>query len=87
MNFDVPGWIATIAGWDRAELTYLSETERSGYLSVTYGRRGARRAVATVDLMAAPLGDTGRATWQLLAQIENRIERVQVPAKTRFVWR
>jgi hypothetical protein len=85
MNFDVPGWIATIAGCDRAELTYVGETERAGYLSVTYAR--GKKPVATVDLVAAPLGDTGRATWQLLAQIDNRIERVQVPAKTRFLWR
>lgn len=85
MNFDVPGWIATLAGRRREDIAYVSEAEQSGLLSVTYALDGG--GLAKVDLVAMPMGDSGRATWQLFAQLGDRIERAQVPAKTRFVWR
>ena len=85
MEFDVPGWVATLAGCERSEVEFQAETEADGYLSVSYARSG--RPLATVDLIAVPMSDSRRASWQLFAQIDQRVERVQVPARTRFLWR
>lgn len=85
MTFDVPSWIATLVGCERNEVEFESETEADGYVSVVYTRAG--RPVATIDLVAMPMSDARRASWQVFAQFDERIERVQVPANTRFTWR
>jgi hypothetical protein len=85
LQFDVPGWVATLIGCGREEVIFVREKDMAESLSVTYARNGSE--IATVELMAMPLGDARRATWELLAQIGERAERVQVPAQTRFVWR
>jgi hypothetical protein len=85
LQFDVPGWLATLVGCTRDELAFLRETDKGDYLSVSYTRDGSE--IATVDLVARPLGDPRRATWHLLALIGERVETVQVPAQTRFIWR
>lgn len=86
MQFDVPGWLASVVGCAREELTYESEHKEEGVLSINYSRGGMR--LATVDVEAIPMSGSRRAAaWQLLAQFRDRVERVQVPAMTRFVWR
>jgi hypothetical protein len=85
MQFDVPGWVATLVGCAREELAFVREKDMSHSISVTYARNGSE--FAEVDLMAMPMGDFRRATWQLFARIGERVERIQVPAQTRFVWR
>lgn len=85
MEFDVPGWLATLTGVPRQEVVYSDETETDGMMSVTYSRGGERLAI--VDLAAVPLSNTRRAAWQVLAQLKDRLERAQVPATTRFIWR
>lgn len=85
MQFDVPGWLATLVGCARDEVVFVKEADKGAYLTVTYARSGSE--LGTVELVARPLGDPRRATWHLLAQIGERVETVQVPAQTRFVWR
>lgn len=85
MQFDVPGWLASVLGCAREELTFESEREVDGVLTVTYSREGS--TLASVDLAAMPMGEARKGAWQLLAQVGDRIERVQVPARTRFAWR
>lgn len=86
MEFDVPGWLATLTGVPRQEVVYSDETETDGMMSVTYSRAGQRLAI--VDLVAVPMSSTPpRAAWQVLAQLKDRLERAQVPATTRFIWR
>lgn len=85
MEFDVPGWIASVVGCAREELTFESEQETGGVLTINYTRAGT--PLATVDLAAMPMSDARRGSWQLFAQVGDRVERVQVPATTRFVWR
>jgi hypothetical protein len=85
VEFDVPGWVATVLGADRDELAFESEQEVDGYMHITYTREGS--PVATVTVIAMPMADARRASWQLAAQIGDRLEQVQVPARTRFVWR
>ena len=84
MQFDVPGWIATLGGCAREKVVYRGETEQSGLLSVSYE---CDLTPANVDLVAIPMGDSGRASWQVSARIGDRAERVQVPGNTRFLWR
>ena len=85
MQFDVPGWLSSVMGWERDALIFESEREEDDYLIVTYSRGG--NPAATVNLVALPLVGARGGTWQLSAQIGDRLEQVQVPAKTRFVWR
>jgi hypothetical protein len=85
VEFDVPGWLATLTGVPRQEVVYSDETESDGLMTVTYSRGGERLAV--VDLVAVPLSSSRRAAWQVLAQLKDRLERAQVPATTRFIWR
>ena len=85
MEFDVPGWLANLTGVPRQEVVYSDETEADGLMTVTYSRAGERLAV--VDLVAVPLSTTRHAAWQVLAQLKDRLERAQVPATTRFIWR
>lgn len=85
MRFDVPGWLASVVGCAREELTFETEHEVEGVLTVNYSRRGTH--MASVDVAAVPMSDARRGSWQLLAQLGDRIERVQVPANTRFAWR
>jgi len=85
MQFDIPGWLANVIGCAREELTYESEREVGGVLTISYSRGGMR--LATVDLAALPLNDSQRAAWELLARFRDHVERVEVPATTRFVWR
>lgn len=85
MQFDVPGWLASVVGCSREELAFDHEREIEGVLTVTYTRAG--KAVATVNVAALPLSDARRASWQLTAQIGDRLEQVQVPGNTRFLWR
>ena len=85
MQFDVPGWLASVVGCQRDDLVFHSEREVDGSLVVTYSRGG--EPFATVSLAAMPLSDARRASWQVAARIGERLEQVQVPAKTRFVWR
>jgi hypothetical protein len=85
VQFDVPGWVATLAGCAREELVLFREKDTANSLSVTYARDGSE--FAKVDLKAMPMSDARHATWQLFAKIGERVEQVQVPAQTRFVWR
>jgi hypothetical protein len=85
MQFDVPGWLASVMGWSRDELVFDGEHEQEGALTVTYSRAG--KPAATVNLVALPLPGANSASWQLAAQLNGHREKVQVPAKTRFVWR
>jgi hypothetical protein len=85
MQFDVPGWLASVVGCAREEIAFDSEREVGGVLTLHYTRDG--QPLATVDLAALPLSDARRGAWQLFAQLGERVERVQVPAKTRFIWR
>lgn len=85
MQFDVPGWLASVAGCAREELTVEAEHEVDGVLTIDYARKGIH--LASVDVAAMPMSDPRRGSWQLLAQLGDRIEQVQVPANTRFAWR
>lgn len=85
MKFDVPAWVAVLAGCPRAEVVFASETESDGFLTVTYARRG--KPLATVDLVGVPVDKSTQSFWQLFAQVGPRVERAQVPASTEFTWR
>lgn len=85
MHFDVQGWLASVVGCTRDELMFEAEHEVDGVLTVDYARDG--RHLASVNVAALPMSDPRRGSWQLLAQLGDRIERVQVPANTRFAWR
>lgn len=85
MHFDVPGWLASVVGCARDELTFEAEQEVEGVLTVKYSRGGTH--LASVDVAALPMNDARRGSWQLLAKLGDRIERVQLPANTRFAWR
>jgi hypothetical protein len=85
MQFDVPGWLASVVGCAREEIVFDKEHEAAGVMTIYYARAG--KPLATVDLAAVPMHDARRGSWQLFAQLGERVERVQVPAQTRFVWR
>ena len=85
MDFDVPTWLASIVGCARGEVVYLDEASKHDSVSVQYERAG--QLLAVVNLAALPLGIGGGATWQVVAQLDDRVERAEVPAKTRFIWR
>lgn len=84
-KFDVPAWLATLTGLERTEIELRDQSESAGRLSSTYFR-GPRR-LATVTLAALPLDTSGRSSWQIVAQLGERIESVQMPPTTRFLWR
>jgi hypothetical protein len=85
MDFDVPAWLATLTGLAREDVEYRDETESEGFMSVTYTSDG--KPLAKVNLVAVPLSDSRRVTWQVLAELPDRLERAQVPARTHFIWR
>jgi hypothetical protein len=85
VHFDVPGWLASVVGCTREELEFDREREVQDFLVVTYTRAG--KPLATVNVTAVPLSGARRASWQLAAEIGDRLEQVQLPSNTRFVWR
>ena len=84
MDFDVPAWLATLTGLAREDVVYTDESESEGLISVTYTSDG--RPLARVNLMAVPLNEA-RASWQVMAELPDRLERAQVPSRTHFIWR
>jgi hypothetical protein len=85
MVFDVPGWLASVANCEREQVALEGEVRRAGALHLRY--RVEAHEQVRVRLRA--LGQArGRASgWEVVATVGKRIERVEVPAGTRFAWR
>ena len=79
-SFDVRGWVAGMSHIAKDAVQFVSESERGGRRTVTYNCAGS---VAKVRM--APVA--GAAAWELVAEINDSVDRVLLPRATRFVWR
>ena len=83
--FDVREWVAGLTGCPSAEIADQSTSDQSGAVSVRY--RCGTESLAEVHLLGLTLKSGRSASWQLVAKLTDRVERVVVPGDTRFVWR
>jgi hypothetical protein len=83
-SFDVPEWVASLAGCTRGEVVFSEQTEANDMLVTRYVCRGDIEA--SVELMSMPLPGGRRGTWQLVARVGAHHGGAQLPAHTRFAW-
>jgi hypothetical protein len=79
-SFDVRSWVAGVGHVSIDSVKYVSESERAGRRTVVYECAGH-----TAKVRMAPV--TGAAAWELVAEVDQSVDRVVLPGATRFVWR
>ena len=78
--FDVRSWLAGLSHLAVDAVEYVGESERQGRRTVTYNCAGT-----TLKVRMAPLA--GTAAWELVAEMPGAVDRVLLPAGTRFMWK
>ena len=81
--FDVRAWVANLVGCEEflvAETTYNEDDS----FTATY--RCGPQVVATVAMRGLTLASARSASWELIAELQDRTERAILPANARFVW-
>lgn len=79
--FDVREWLAELTGvgdW----LVNHTVTRRKVEFVASYGAAGGATAQITLRTLRA----AGNASWEMLADLDDRQARVVIPARTRIKW-
>jgi hypothetical protein len=79
-SFDVRAWLAGLKHVSTDSVTFVSENERAGRRTVVYECAGR-----AVKVRVAPVA--GAAAWELVAELDDSVDRVVLPGATRFLWR
>jgi hypothetical protein len=79
--FDVRDWLADLTGVE-GWLVNHTFTRRKIEFVASYAASGG--AIAQITLRALPTA--GNASWELLADFDERQGRVVIPARTRIKW-
>jgi len=79
--FDVREWLADLTGVD-GWLVNHTFTRRKIEFIASYATAGG--VTAQITLRALPTA--GNASWELLADVDERQARVVIPARTRIKW-
>ncbi len=80
-TFDVRSWLANLV---RCDDVIVGETTYHQDDSFTAVYRCGDDEVATVVMRGVTLARS--ATWELTAQLPDRVERAMIPGNARFVW-
>ncbi|MDQ3938236.1 MAG: hypothetical protein M3253_06095 [Chloroflexota bacterium] len=84
MVFDIPSWLADMAGCDRTAVVHRSEARPAQSVEVEYELCDSRSA----KVLMRPAGQARRAAnWEIVATLDGRAERIELPAGARVIWR
>jgi hypothetical protein len=80
-TFDVRQWLADLTGVGDWTVNHTFTRRKIEFIA-SYGASGG--AAAQITMRA--LSTNGNASWEMLADLDNRQARVVIPARTRIKW-